>query len=151
MKPSKHQRMDTCKCHHLGTDIIHSDKGRRVLKYLSFWPNTFPWLSWGFKISKGAKIRNRYNQVPHLTQDTNGNTQNTFHSVACHVYMGQQMGFWYLSRMAYPAMLKVYILVWAFIWIYTLWILLAKTLLSMYMRARAFVSRQCYKNLIPKC
>ena len=25
-----------------------------------------------FKISKGAKIRNRYNQVPHLTQDTNG-------------------------------------------------------------------------------
>ena len=22
------------------------------------------------KISKGAKIRNRYNQVPHLTQDT---------------------------------------------------------------------------------
>ena len=25
-----------------------------------------------FKTSKGAKIRNRYNQVPHLTQDTNG-------------------------------------------------------------------------------
>ena len=25
-----------------------------------------------FKVSKGAKIRNRYNQVPHLTQDTNG-------------------------------------------------------------------------------
>ena len=24
------------------------------------------------KISKGAKIRNRYNQVQHLTQDTNG-------------------------------------------------------------------------------
>ena len=24
-----------------------------------------------FKVSKGAKIRNRYNQVPHLTQDTN--------------------------------------------------------------------------------
>ena len=24
------------------------------------------------KVSKGAKIRNRYNQVPHLTQDTNG-------------------------------------------------------------------------------
>ena len=23
------------------------------------------------KVSKGAKIRNRYNQVPHLTQDTN--------------------------------------------------------------------------------
>ena len=25
-----------------------------------------------FKVSKGAKIRNRYNQVPHLTQDTKG-------------------------------------------------------------------------------
>ena len=24
------------------------------------------------KVSKGAKIRNRYDQVPHLTQDTNG-------------------------------------------------------------------------------
>ena len=24
------------------------------------------------KVSKVAKIRNRYNQVPHLTQDTNG-------------------------------------------------------------------------------
>ena len=23
------------------------------------------------KVRKGAKIRNRYNQVPHLTQDTN--------------------------------------------------------------------------------
>ena len=28
------------------------------------------------KVSKGAKIRNRYNQVPHLTQDTNGNVTN---------------------------------------------------------------------------
>ena len=26
-----------------------------------------------YKVSKGAKIRNRYNRVPHLTQDTNGN------------------------------------------------------------------------------
>ena len=25
-----------------------------------------------FKVSKGAKIRSRYNQVPHPTQDTNG-------------------------------------------------------------------------------
>ena len=29
----------------------------------------------GNKVSKGAKIRNRYNQVPHLTQDTNGSTK----------------------------------------------------------------------------
>ena len=28
------------------------------------------------KVSKGAKIRNRYNQVPHLTQDTNGKVTN---------------------------------------------------------------------------
>ena len=30
-----------------------------------------------FKESKGAKIRNRYNQVPHLTQDTNGKVTNS--------------------------------------------------------------------------
>ena len=30
-----------------------------------------------FKISKGAKIRNRYNQVPHLTRDTNGKVTNS--------------------------------------------------------------------------
>ena len=29
------------------------------------------------KVSKGAKIRNRYNQVPHLTQDTNGKETNS--------------------------------------------------------------------------
>ena len=30
----------------------------------------------GSKVSKGAKIRNRYNQVPHLTKDTNGKVTN---------------------------------------------------------------------------
>ena len=29
------------------------------------------------KVSKGAKIRNRYNQVPHLTQDINGKRTNS--------------------------------------------------------------------------
>ena len=29
------------------------------------------------KGSKGAKFRNRYNQVPHLTQDTNGKVTNS--------------------------------------------------------------------------
>ena len=29
------------------------------------------------KVSKVAKIRNRYNQVPHLTQDTNGKVANS--------------------------------------------------------------------------
>ena len=31
----------------------------------------------GIKVSKGAKIRTRYNQVPHLTQDTNGKVTNS--------------------------------------------------------------------------
>ena len=30
-----------------------------------------------FKVSKVAKIRNRYNQVPHLTKDTNGKVTNS--------------------------------------------------------------------------
>ena len=29
------------------------------------------------KVSQGAKIRNRYNQVPHLIQDTNGKVTNS--------------------------------------------------------------------------
>ena len=29
------------------------------------------------KVSNGAKVRNRYNQVPHLTQDTNGKVTNS--------------------------------------------------------------------------
>ena len=29
------------------------------------------------EVSKGAKIRNRYNQVPHLTQDTKSQKENT--------------------------------------------------------------------------
>ena len=29
------------------------------------------------KVSKAANIRNRYNQVPHLTQDTNGKVTNS--------------------------------------------------------------------------
>ena len=36
-----------------------------------------PRLHINLKVSKGAKIRNRYNQVPHLTQDTNGKVTNS--------------------------------------------------------------------------
>ena len=43
----------------------------------------------GLKVSKGTKIRNRYNQVHHLTQDTNGkvthsqlDTTNEIHEVS---------------------------------------------------------------------
>ena len=35
------------------------------------------YIDFSIKISKGAKIRNRYNQVPHLTQDTNGKVTNS--------------------------------------------------------------------------
>ena len=34
------------------------------------------WCFEGMEVSKVAKIRNRYNQVPHLTQDTNGKVTN---------------------------------------------------------------------------
>ena len=34
--------------------------------------NQAPHLTQDTKVGKGAKIRKRYNQVPHLTQDTNG-------------------------------------------------------------------------------
>ena len=34
-------------------------------------------LDFNNKVSKGAKIRNRYNQVPHLTQDINGKVTNS--------------------------------------------------------------------------
>ena len=30
-----------------------------------------------WKVSKGAKIKSRYNKVPHLTQDTNGKVTNS--------------------------------------------------------------------------
>ena len=33
------------------------------------------------KVRNGTKIRNRYNQVPHLTQDTNGKTKFTFRNL----------------------------------------------------------------------
>ena len=33
-------------------------------------------LIYDMKVSKGAKIRKRYNQVPHLTQDTKGKVSN---------------------------------------------------------------------------
>ena len=35
------------------------------------------------KVSKGAKIRNQYNQVPHLTQDTNGKVTDSQLDTTC--------------------------------------------------------------------
>ena len=59
---------------HLGK-TIHFDKTAHkekqfVYKYLTVF-------STDKKVSKGAKIRNRYNQVPYLTQDTNGKVTNS--------------------------------------------------------------------------
>ena len=56
------------KCSILSQFVRHD-----LLKYPIFIHKTFSFL----KVSKGAKIRNRYNQVPHLTQDTNGKVTNS--------------------------------------------------------------------------
>ena len=50
-----------------------------ILKGINYWLNflhtdVVPFLK---KVSKGAKIRTRYNQVPHLTQDDNGKVTNS--------------------------------------------------------------------------
>ena len=43
----------------------------KFMKYSPLVDQTRLNLAVNYKVSKGAKIRNRYNQVPHLTQDTN--------------------------------------------------------------------------------
>ena len=51
------------------------------------------------KVSNGAKIRNRYNQVPHLTQDTNGkvtNSQKTPQTRAKRSALSQQVKTFYV-------------------------------------------------------
>ena len=59
--PTK-QLNDQKKNHH------HSSKDK-----LYNWVCVIHWI----KVSKGAKIMNRYNQVPHLSQDTNGKVTNS--------------------------------------------------------------------------
>ena len=54
------------------------------------------------KVSNGAKIRNRYNQVPHLTQDTNGkvtNSQKTPQTRAKRSALSQQVTTSYVSSL----------------------------------------------------
>ena len=51
-----------------------AEKVNKANSILSLIVRTFDYLE---KVSKGAKIRNRYNQVPHLTQDTNGKVTNS--------------------------------------------------------------------------
>ena len=55
------------------------------------------------KVSNGAKIRNRYNQVPHLTQDTNGkvtNSQKTPQTRAKRSALSQQVTTKHINRRA---------------------------------------------------
>ena len=59
---------------------LHNREMRNTTKGLvsiSYFHAQFPFVQLPCKVSKGAKIRNRYNQVPHLTQDTNGKVTNS--------------------------------------------------------------------------
>ena len=64
-------------------DIVGGENVKKVLKQRgktalkSFGQSTINQLAINSKVSNGAKIRNRYNQVPHLTQDTNGKVTNS--------------------------------------------------------------------------
>ena len=59
--------------------ILGLDSMKRWLKsaYVCEHDNVYIVISANVKVNKGAKIRNRYNQVPHLTQDTNGKVTNS--------------------------------------------------------------------------
>ena len=60
----------------LDVGLIKGDVPSTIYKTLSknrFYFNQF----WQKKVRKRAKIRNRYNQIPHLTQDTNGKVANS--------------------------------------------------------------------------
>ena len=48
---------------------------KRFLPYITVSPGSS--FSITYKVRMKAKIRNRYNQVPHLTQDTNGKVTNS--------------------------------------------------------------------------
>ena len=62
----------------MDTQISSSASSRRVDQYLWVgsrkYPKSAPVV---MKVSKGAKIRSRYNQVPNPTQDTNGKVTNS--------------------------------------------------------------------------
>ena len=66
----------------LRTNLVEVHKVRLHIKYQGLVVSVkkifpcFPYVSL-CKVSKGAKIRKRYNQVPHLTQDTNGKVTNS--------------------------------------------------------------------------
>ena len=62
-------KIDLCAmAHHAPKKVIVLKRDMHYIKILPFRSS---------KVSKGAKIRNRYNQVPHLTQDTNRKVTNS--------------------------------------------------------------------------
>ena len=58
-------------------EINESSKPQKTKKSMTFPRVRIFYIYHLIKVSKGAKIRNRYNQVPHLTQDTNGKVTNS--------------------------------------------------------------------------
>ena len=58
------------------TKLCQTCPGKRVVRWTDHLDMTIT-VDLGSKVSKVAKIRNRYNQVPHLTQDTNGKVTNS--------------------------------------------------------------------------
>ena len=66
------QGLDLIKINHFGKNINNFKEVSELLR-LHYTDCTVNVL----KVSKGAKIRNRYNQVPHLTKDTNGKVANS--------------------------------------------------------------------------
>ena len=71
--------MSPIKAHHYSTpvhvldDFMLKSTINTVLFYIYFKACNIN----DIKVSKGANIRNRYNQVPHLTQDTNAKVTNS--------------------------------------------------------------------------
>ena len=55
-------------CYEVKFHVNHHQVGERMYKVFRLL---------GLEVRRGAELRNRYNQVPHLTQDTNGKVTNS--------------------------------------------------------------------------
>ena len=65
-------------CINMTTCVVYKDSGPRLDHYHHFHSMFTEELNIvKYKVSKGVKIRIRYNQVPHLTQDTNWKVKNS--------------------------------------------------------------------------
>ena len=74
----KQNRYDLCVNH---LQVIVKSDGQHTYLQKKLWntldPNSMQTHHFPVKVSKGAKIRNHYNQVPHLIQDTNRKVTNS--------------------------------------------------------------------------